>query len=108
MNGKKVTINKLINFGMKNNISVRTICLLISGILLASVFNSCKTTQQTVDYKDLSYLYNPTKNPINPRYNIINQSDESSVLSVRFSVNDLFFSEANPQGVPNGYGIAYS
>ena len=35
-----------------------------------------------------------------PRYNIINQSDESSLLSVRFSANDLFFSEANPQGVP--------
>ncbi len=85
---------------MIKSISNRTFCLLISGILLASVFSSCKTTQQAVDYKDLSYLYNPTKSPINPRYNVVNQTDESSVLSVRFSTSDLFFSEANPQGVP--------
>ena len=84
---------------MKKSFSIRTVCLLISGILLVVVFNSCKTTQHTVDYKDLSYLYNPTKNPINPRYNVINKTDESSELSVRFSTSDLFFSEANPQGV---------
>jgi GWxTD domain-containing protein len=72
----------------------------MTGILLAAVTTSCKTTQQAVDYKDLSYLYNPTKNPINPQYNVINQTDESSVLSVRFSNSDLFFSEANPQSIP--------
>ena len=99
MNGKKVTNNILILYMIKS-ISNRTFCLLISGILLASVFSSCKTTQQAVDYKDLSYLYNHTKSPINPRYNVVNQTDESSVLSVRFSTSDLFFSEANPQGVP--------
>ena len=85
---------------MKKSISIRTVCSVISAILLAAVFNSCKTTQQTVDYKDLSYLYNPSKSPINPLYNVINQTDESSVLSVRFSISDLFFSEANPDGVP--------
>ena len=84
---------------MNNCISNRTIYLLISGILLASVFSSCKTTQQVVDHKDLSYLYNPTKSPINPRYVVTNNTDDASVLSVRFSINDLFFSEANPQGV---------
>jgi GWxTD domain-containing protein len=84
---------------MNNCISNRTICLLISGILLASVFSSCKTTQQVVDHKDLSYLYNPTKSPINPRYVVTNKTDDESVLSVRFSTSDLFFSEANPQGV---------
>jgi GWxTD domain-containing protein len=84
---------------MKNNIYIRTICLLIIGILLVAVLNSCKITQQTVDYKDLSYLYNPTKSPMNPRFNVINQTDESSELSVGFSTGDLFFSEANPQGV---------
>ena len=83
---------------MKNCFGISTICLLVT-ILFFAVVTSCKTTQQTVDTKDLSYLYNPTKNPINPRYNIINQSDESSVLSVKFFAADLFFSEANPQGV---------
>jgi GWxTD domain-containing protein len=84
---------------MNNSILIRTRFLLISVILLSTLFNSCKTTQQTVDYKDLSYLYNPTKSQINPIYNVLNQSDESSILSVRFSTSDLFFSEANPQAV---------
>ena len=84
---------------MKKKFPIRIVCLLISGIVLTAVFNSCKTSQQTVDNKDLSYLYNPTKNPINPQYNIINKTDELSELSVRFSTSDLFFSEANPQGV---------
>ena len=84
---------------MKKKFPIWIVCLLISGIVLTAVFNSCKTSQQTVDNKDLSYLYNPTKNPINPRYNIINKTDELSELSVRFSTSDLFFSEANPQGV---------
>jgi len=69
-------------------------------ILFSKVFTSCKTAKQTVDSKDLSYLYNPTRNPINPRYVIINRSDESSALAVKFFTNDLFFSEANPEGVP--------
>jgi GWxTD domain-containing protein len=68
--------------------------------MIAAILSSCATTQKTVDYKDLSYLYNPTKSPINPLYYINNQTDESSELSVRFSKSDLFFSEANPQGVP--------
>ena len=73
---------------------------LLSLILMLALLVSCKTTQNTVDYKDLSYLYNPTKNPINPRYNVINQSYVTSILSVKFFSSDLFFSEANPQGVP--------
>ncbi|MBE3086152.1 MAG: GWxTD domain-containing protein [Bacteroidetes bacterium] len=85
---------------MKNSISTRTICSLLIITLFIATFSSCKTTQQTIDSKDLSYLYNPIKNPISPRYNVINQSDELSVLSVKFFANDLFFSEANPQGVP--------
>jgi GWxTD domain-containing protein len=85
---------------MKNNYTTRTILFLFNITLLLAIFISCKTTRQTFDPKDLSYLYNPTKNQINPRYNIINQSDEQSVLSVKFYADNLFFSEANPQGVP--------
>jgi GWxTD domain-containing protein len=85
---------------MKNRITIRAICLLLMITLFFAVFSSCKTTQQSADSKDLSYLYNPIKNPISPRYNIINQSDEQSVLSVKFYASDLFFSEANPQGIP--------
>ena len=69
-------------------------------ILSVIYFTSCSTTQKAADSKDLSYLYNPTKNSINPRYNVYNQSDELSVLSIKFFATELFFSEANPQGVP--------
>jgi len=85
---------------MKNSFTIRTIYSLLTIILFIAVFSSCKTTRQTIDSKDLSYLYNPTKSPINSRFNVINQSDELSVLSVKFLPKDLLFSEANPQGVP--------
>ena len=74
---------------------------IISGIMIAaSVVVSCKTTQTMSDSKDLSYLYNPTKNPINPQYNVTNESDNRSVLKVKFAGSELFFSEANPRGIP--------
>ena len=85
---------------MPRRISHGLISLLATVILPVFVLLSCKTTQPAADHKDLSYLYNPTKSPINPLFTVKNQTDESSVLSVRFSNNDLFFSEANPQGVP--------
>ncbi len=84
---------------MKKNIT-RIICSVFSFILFFTAFISCKTTQPAVDSKDLSYIYNPTKNPINPRYNVLNKSDELSVLSIKFFASDLFFSEANPTGLP--------
>lgn len=61
---------------------------------------SCKTAKPVIDPKDLSYLYNPIKNSINPRYGIFNQSEQVSVLSVKFFNTDLYFNEANPKGVP--------
>ncbi len=85
---------------MANSIKTISFSLLFTVIISQVIFISCKTTQPNVDTKDLSYLYNPTKNILNPRYNIYNLSDESSVLSVKFAANDLFFSQANPEGVP--------
>lgn len=73
------------------------LCVIIAEALLAT---SCRTVQTAVDSKDLSYLYNPTKNLFSPRYNVFNETDERSVLSVRFFNSDLYFSEANPQGIP--------
>lgn len=84
---------------MKNSFATRVISQLFIITLFLAVIVSCRTTQSTVDLKDLSYLYNPTKNPVNPRYNVTNQTDESSVLSIRFFASDLYFSEANPKGV---------
>ena len=69
-------------------------------ILISILVSGCSTPKATVDPKDLSYLYNPLKNSINPRYKIVNQTDDLSVLAVKFIGNELFFSEANPSGIP--------
>lgn len=75
--------------------------VLLAGIVLLPVLlNSCGTSEPAIDPKDLSYLYNPTKNPINPRYNITSVADDLAEFSVKFFTSDLFFSEANPRGVP--------
>ncbi len=73
---------------------------LLTGILILAFLASCTSSRIVIDPKDLSYLYNPTKNDFSPRYNIINISDERSDLSVKFFANQMFFSEANPQGIP--------
>lgn len=76
---------------------LRLLVYFLGGI---AILSSCRTSQVAVDSKDLSYLYNPTKSSVKPRFVVTNQTDESSVLSVKFFASDLFFSEANPQGVP--------
>ncbi|MGD0340404.1 MAG: GWxTD domain-containing protein [Bacteroidales bacterium] len=84
-----------------NKTCIKSFLRVITGLIItASVIVSCKTTQTAADLKDLSYLYNPTKNLVNPHYNVTNQSDDRSVLEVKFSGNELFFSEANPRGIP--------
>jgi GWxTD domain-containing protein len=84
---------------MKKNIT-RSYCLIYTVFLSAIFFFSCSAPKPVFDSKDLSYIYNPTKSSINPRYNVYNQSEDVSVLSVKLFASDLFFSEANPQGVP--------
>lgn len=69
-------------------------------IAVACISYSCKTSKSAFDPKDLSYLYNPIKNSINPRYGVYNESEKVSMLSVKFFNNDLYFNEANPKGVP--------
>src|SRR3970040_850810 len=69
-------------------------------VVVCLLIYSCSTTQTAIDSKDLSYLYNPTKSSVKPRYTVLNESDESSVLSIKFFASELFFSEANPRGVP--------
>jgi GWxTD domain-containing protein len=84
-----------------NKKSIKSYLGIIPGLIIAaSAVVSCKTTQTVSDYKDLSYLYNPTKNPVNPQYNVTNRTNDGSVLEVRFSASELFFSEANPRGIP--------
>jgi GWxTD domain-containing protein len=79
----------------------RSVLLSLSAIVILTVISvSCRTKKVTVDTKDLSYLYNPTRSSFSPGVNVNLQSDESATLGIRFLSNDLFFSEANPEGVP--------
>jgi len=82
------------------SISFRKILLSAIIIVIAWLSFTCKTIQPAFDAKNLSYLYNPLKNSLNPRYSILNQSDEVSSLSVKFFTSDLYFNEANPRGIP--------
>jgi len=70
------------------------------AVVMAVIVYSCSTPKPVVDTKDLSYLYNPLKTSINPRYSVFNETDEKSVLSVKFFSTDLYFNEANPTGTP--------
>lgn len=84
-----------------NRISSFRNCSLLFAGFICIILVSCKTTQKTVvDLKDLSYLYNPTKSSIKPRFSVFNDSEEFSILSVKLFATDLLFSEANPQGKP--------
>jgi GWxTD domain-containing protein len=69
-------------------------------VIIIAWITGCSAPKTTFDPKDLSYLYNPLRNSVNPRYSIFNQGPETSVLSVKFFNTDLFFSEANPTGQP--------
>jgi len=73
----------------------------ISGLCTLFIVSCSTSRQPSFDSKDLSYLYNPTKNSIFPRYNVTNQTDNQSVLAIDFNASELFFSEANPQGIPS-------
>lgn len=74
--------------------------LFFGAAIIVAAMNSCTTTRPVIDTNDLSYLYNPTKNPVNPRYNITTESDTRAILGVKFFSQELLFSEANAQGVP--------
>jgi GWxTD domain-containing protein len=90
----------------RKNKQISSISLLIIVTVLV-VVSSCRTTKTTVDTKDLSYLYNPTKNSFNPGFYVSLQSEKEAALTVRFVSNELFFSEANPEGIPTA-GIIIS
>lgn len=86
---------------MNRRSSFRKLSLLLYAGLICILLVSCKSTQKAVvDIKDLSYLYNPTKSSIKPRFSVFNETDELSILSVKLFASDLFFSEANPHGIP--------
>ena len=77
--------------------SIRHLYIFLASLML---IQACSTVKETYDPKDLSYLYNPSRNVIHPNYRVFHLDDSISELSVKLSSGDLFFSEANPDGVP--------
>jgi GWxTD domain-containing protein len=85
---------------MIKRFSVSAVLITFSVLISAVLIVSCRTAGPVTDSKDLSYLYNPTRNAFTPLYNVQNQSEKGSILSVKFYSADMFFSQANPQGIP--------
>jgi GWxTD domain-containing protein len=70
----------------------------ILAIMLMST--SCYVTQESADIKDMSYIYNPTRNVFTPYFTVFNEDAETVILSVRLRRGEIYFNEANPEGVP--------
>ncbi len=62
----------------------------------AIFYCSCATTSTVTGPKDVSYIYNPTKNSIIPVITLYHIGAEETVMTVSIKKNQLFFSLANP------------
>lgn len=73
----------------------------ITAVIMVFLVSSCYTSRQSApDIKDLSYVYNPARNIFTPSVSLYNEDSETTVLSVSLRRDELYFSEANPEGVP--------
>ena len=80
---------------MKDRITAVTTVMIMSALLW-----SCSVTQTATDTKDMSYLYNPARNVFTPFVTVYDEDAETSVISIGLRKGELYFSEANPEGVP--------
>ncbi len=74
----------------------------LTAVILAMMLmsTSCYVTQVSADIKDMSYIYNPTRNVFTPYFTVFNENAETVILSVRLRRGEIYFNEANPEGVP--------
>jgi len=72
----------------------------ITIAMMAALSWSCTVTQPATDTKDMSYIYNPARNVYTPFITVFDEGAETSVLSISIRRAELYFSEANPEGVP--------
>ena len=73
---------------------------LITVVMMAVLLASCTVTQNVTDTKDMSYIYNPARNVFTPFISLYNEGDETTLMSISIRRGELYFSEANPEGVP--------
>jgi GWxTD domain-containing protein len=74
--------------------------VLLTVILTAALASSCSMTQNVVDTKDMSYIYNPARNIFTPYIAVYNEDAGTSVLNISIRRGDFYLSEANTRGVP--------
>lgn len=72
----------------------------LAAVIIATAAASCSVTQNAVDTKDLSYIYNPARNVFNPYISLYNEDDATTLLSISIRRSELYFSQANPTGQP--------
>lgn len=78
----------------------RYLLILIWSSIAVALVTSCATTSVAPAARDISYIYNPTKNTVNPSFTLFHETSEESILNVSVRKNQLFFSEANASGEP--------
>lgn len=73
---------------------------IFATVMMAVLAWSCAVSQPATDTKDMSYIYNPARNVYTPYITVFDEDAETSVLSISIRRAELYFSEANPEGVP--------
>jgi GWxTD domain-containing protein len=79
---------------------INSAAAVIVAAIIAGGASSCSVTQKAVDIKDMSYIYNPARNVFNPYITLFNEDEETTTLSISIRRGELYFSEANPSGLP--------
>lgn len=69
-------------------------------MMSAVIMTSCAVTQNVTDTKDMSYIYNPARSVYTPFITVFNEDSETSVMNISIRRGELYFSEANAEGVP--------
>lgn len=72
----------------------------LTAISVAILTASCYVSKPATDTKDMSYLYNPSKNVFTPYISVYNEDSETSVLAISLRRSDFYMSEANSRGIP--------
>jgi GWxTD domain-containing protein len=73
--------------------------LFIAIVMTAALMAACTVTQNVTDTKDMSYIYNPARNVYTPFVSVYNEGDGSSLMNISIRRGELYFTEANPDGV---------
>jgi GWxTD domain-containing protein len=75
---------------LKKHTYISSLTILI--LILLFSFQSCgSSSNQPTSRWDLSTIYNPLKTSLHPAYKIYHNSENTSVLFIKLSINELFF-----------------